>query len=540
MWFRVKQIAVLVMWAGLAGCSGSDSVPQTCTPGVGAGVTISGDVTFDRVHHNYNNSSLNYSNISQDPVREAVVEAVCNTVVATSSTDAAGHYSLIVPGGARNMLIRVKAQMLRTGTPSWNFRVIDNTANGALYALVSSPFNTDASNLILDLRADSGWDGNAYAAPRSAAPFAILDSVYVAFNKVLVENPATLFPALNINWSVNNVKTPGNISLGQITSSHFNGVDIYLLGKENSDTDEYDEHVIIHEWGHYFERHFSRVDSIGGEHAIGDVIDMRVAFSEGFGNAYSAIASNDPVYADAKGPFQSGGFTINMENNCTNISLAQRGWYSECSVQSVLYDIYDSMDDGADVLSLGFTPLYNVLINEQKNTHATTSIFSFVNAIKQMIFVNSLDIDALLADQAIDSVVDDYGSSQSTDNTGSVDALPLYNPVTITSGPDVVNLCSSSEFQFYNGYEVTRFIRFTLSSPRYLGISASHTSGPGHNPDLYLYRNGVLVKVSKSSAHDFEAMNVTQADAGDYLLAVVEAGNLTEPGVGSTCYKITL
>jgi hypothetical protein len=34
-----------------------------------------------------------------------------------------------------------------------------------------------------------------------------------------------------------------------------------------SHTDEYDDHVIIHEWGYCFEDKFSRSDSIGGNHS---------------------------------------------------------------------------------------------------------------------------------------------------------------------------------------------------------------------------------------------------------------------------------
>ena len=56
-------------------------------------------------------------------------------------------------------------------------------------------------------------------------------------------------------------------------------------------TDEYDDHVVVHEWAHYFEANFSRSDSIGGDHASDNVLDIRLAFGEGFGNAYSAMAS---------------------------------------------------------------------------------------------------------------------------------------------------------------------------------------------------------------------------------------------------------
>jgi len=216
----------------------------------------------------------------------------------------------------------------------------------------------------------------------------------------------------------------GDLNNGAIESSFFDGEEIYLLGAEDNDTDEYDEHVIIHEWGHYFEENFSRSDSIGGAHTSGDILDIRVIFGESFGNALSAMVTDDPLYVDTNGRQQSRGFIINMENNnCLNA-----GWYSECSIQSILYDIYDSVDDGADVMSMGFLPIYNVLNGPQKNTPALTSVFSFINALKAQNPSAANAIDALTSAQSIDPILDIYGSAQFSNNPGATDQLPIYLP----------------------------------------------------------------------------------------------------------------
>ena len=49
---------------------------------------------------------------------------------------------------------------------------------------------------------------------------------------------------------------------------------IHSCGQQNSDTDEYDRHVVVHEWFHYFEDHFSRSDSMGGVHGFGNIKDL--------------------------------------------------------------------------------------------------------------------------------------------------------------------------------------------------------------------------------------------------------------------------
>ena len=305
--------------------------------------------------------------------------------------------------------------MLDSTSPgTWDFQVVDNTSSGALYSMDGSTINSATNITNHNLNAASGWGGSSYTSTRVAAPFAILDSVYTAFQKVLAVNSSTVFPALNINWSINNIATAGDKTAGQITTSHYDGTAIYILGAADSDIDEYDSHVVIHEWAHYFENKFSRSDSIGGSHSINNILDIRLAFGEGFANAYSGIASGAPVYRDASGSSQSTGFSIDVSST----SCSQPGWYSECSVQSLLYD-FNSL--------INFSAIYNIMIDEQKNTDAVTSIFSFVKYLKDenSSFVNS--INTLLTAQNIDSITDIYGDSELSNNPGSNDQLPVHS-----------------------------------------------------------------------------------------------------------------
>jgi hypothetical protein len=382
--------------------------PSSCTTGNDS--TVSGIITFDRVNHF--GSRLDYNNITQEPVQQALVEVICNGGAYSSmSSNADGSYSLSFPNN-QSSFIRVNAQMLNGNV--WDISVVSNTLSGSPIYVMDGQSFIEVTNQVRNLNADSGWGGNNYSSSRVAAPFAILDSVRKAKDKVL--SVANLnFPPLKINWS------PAN-SEATISGSFFDGTDIFLLGAEDSDTDEYDEHVIIHEWGHYFDHNFSRSDSIGGIHFIGDILDIRLAFGEGFGNAFSAMVTDDQFYVDTSGFQQGNGFTIDMDNNnCQN-----SGWFSECSVHSVLYDIYDANNDGSDTLSMGFAPIYNVLINAQKNTTALTSIFSFIKPLKDQNAGSASLIDNILSAQRIDPVMDIYGSSQITANPGFTNQLPIY------------------------------------------------------------------------------------------------------------------
>jgi len=389
-----------------------------CTPG--NDLIVSGTASFDRVPHN--GVSLDYNNIIQLPVQQAVVSVICNgQVYSTSVTNEMGQYSLSFPSGQQSF-VRVRAQMMKTGIPAWDFSVVDNTvATQPAYVMDSEPF-TSTTSLSLNPHATSGWGGTAYIdAKRVAAPFAILDSVRKAKEKILFVAPDSIFPPLLLNWSKLNTTVAGDIRLGQIETSFFDGEQIFLLGAEDNDTDEYDEHVIIHEWGHYFEHNFSRSDSIGGPHTSGDVLDVRVAFGEGFGNAFSSMVTDNRFYIDVSGIEQTEGFLIDMEaNNCV-----KPGWFSECSVQSILYDLYDTRNEfGVDNLSLGFTPIYNVMVGEHKNTPALTSIFSFIKPLKDQSIANQIDVT--VQSQSIDPVLDVYGDSQISNDPGETTQLPLY------------------------------------------------------------------------------------------------------------------
>src|SRR5690606_9135756 len=164
--------------------------------------------------------------------------------------------------------------------------------------------------------------------------------------------PGTVFPPLVLHWSPSNVPSRGEDNVpdfdsGEIgTSLYRNGVGIFLLGAEDSDTDEYDRHVIAHEWAHFLEHSLARSDSIGGPHTWGDQLDMRTAFSEGLANALAAMVVGDALYVDVLGPGQAQGFAFDIEGPISSRPLHANphpGWFSEQSVHEIIYDLYDEI-----------------------------------------------------------------------------------------------------------------------------------------------------------------------------------------------------
>ena len=219
----------------------------------------------------------------------------------------------------------MRARCLRVGVPSFDFRVVDNVNGNAPVHALPGRRSLGTANVTRNLHAASGWTGVAYTATRSAAPFAILDAAYDAVQLVLGAAPSTAFPALRFHWSTQNVPVAGSAP-GEIGSSRFRpGAGIYLVGAANQDTDEYDRHVIAHEFGHYLEHHFSRSDNIGGPHALTDQLDIRIAFGEAWGSAFAAMATGDSVYVDSHSSRQAQSFSFDLEQRPSRVN-PNPGW----------------------------------------------------------------------------------------------------------------------------------------------------------------------------------------------------------------------
>ncbi|MHC9511562.1 PKD domain-containing protein [Kangiella sp. M94] len=511
------------------GASDSDDIVITVnTANAPATVTVSGKITYDNVPHNTTTNGLDYANTTQDPVRGATIQALeGSSVIANSKTDSNGNYSFNLPS-LTDVRIRVRAELIQSGPPSWNTRIVDNTNSKALYVLDSAIFSTGVANQTLNLNAASGWGGAGYTSTRAAAPFHILDRVYDTISKLEAVDSNIVLPALNINWSVNNIPQSGDRTQGQITTSFYSNGEIYLLGAEDTDTDEYDGHVIIHEWGHYFEDKLARSDSIGGSHAGGQRLDMRVAFGEGFGNAWSGMITDDSFYRDSYGSNQAQGFSINVENN----NVSNKGWFSEGSVQAILYDIYDGLND--DTVTLGLEPIYNILINEQKNSEAFTSIFSFITYLRQNNPGQVAQIDNLVGGQNIVTNIDIWGSNE-TNNGGNTANLPVY--VTITPNNSAVEVCTNTT----NGSDRNklgnhRLLRLNISTAG--SYTLRLTPSGANDVDAYLYSRGSLIAFNQDAGTG--VVNVTTNLQSGIYVADTLAYDSGGTNIAAACYDVQL
>jgi hypothetical protein len=453
--------------------------PSTTVPTITAGgsIHISGSLSYDFV--SAATGHLDYASVTQKPLRNVYVEllnAGDDSVVSSTSTDDLGAYSFYITSSG-SIKLRIYAEMKSPAVI-----IQDNTNGNAEYALVTPAYSITTST-VKDIRALSGWSGTnasgSYSGSRNAAPFAILDSIYSVIKKINAVRPSIVFPLLKANWSVDNIGVVGNKAIGQITTTHYNSVtnQIFILGKADVDTDEFDNHVIVHEWGHFFESNLSRSDSLGGNHSAGDEKNMSLAFSEGWGNALSAMTYDpDYLYSDTFGSKQQSGFQINME---TSASDTHKGWYSEFSIQEILYDIYDGSNETGDNITLGIGPIIDVLTGYQKTTTAATSIFSFIHGLELLNSALTADLNILLATKNIAAISDPYGTAE-TNNGAWAANLPVYNTLNLGGAAVAVSLYGNNGASNFYGLSNTvfnsKYLRFTASSvSTRLNVTASDT-----------------------------------------------------------------
>ncbi|MGB5510493.1 MAG: hypothetical protein WBM87_02175 [Woeseiaceae bacterium] len=533
-------------------------------------VTISGQLFYEFVPPIVRANQcdrLDFSSTVERPIRQATVQLldVDGNVLATTLASNDGSYSFSGIDAGIDVRVSVRAELMSAGPAAWDVEIRDNVDDPQnplplkerpVYVVQWQLFDTgiaDTSNA--DFTARTGWSGSAYTGVRAAAPFAILDAIYSAIELVIAVDPVAIFLPLDAFWSVNNKKVPDNpnIDIGELTSAFYRSdLDaLFLFGDESTETDEFDDHLVLHEWTHHFDDTFSRSDSIGGSHYLGESLDLRLAFGEGFAHALAAIALAEPQYCDTGAvPSGHGSFGFNMETNNSGL----QGWFNELSVATFIYDLWDTgSDGGADDRSIGFKPIYDTMKGPQKETPAFTTLFSFAAELRAMPALSDTDrafVDAQLNRENVDTpVVDIWGGGQTTTppdarNSGR-DLTPIYTEIP-TDG-SIANVCINNDYVVdgvVNKLSDWRYLRFELPTAGRWRITARANPVPRptedlprpppdnpdappetprdrSDPDLYIWRNGVFITSGRSGADDVEVLDHT-FEAGTYVVEMQE------------------
>ena len=457
--------------------------------------------------HKYDSDSLEIFPIAGVPVD--MIDADGGVIASTLSDDD-GYYQFDTAPESTAVKVVVKAQLQKTRStpnvgPEYNFAIRDNTSEGnvkKLYELTSSAITIKdeaGSDNKLDIKAKIGFDSNGNVidgVERESAPFSILRIVKSAADKLEAMNPNIEMPALNLYWSTKNVATSGDIALGQIGTSFYSGnglwQGVFILGKADSDTDEFDKGVIGHEFGHFLQAQLSYSDSPGDSHGYNEYKDASLAYGEGYGTAVGGLLSGSHYYCDTSGEQQLDGscddLTAPLETDRAN------GFYSEETVIKLMYGI-------GTLNGKGFTEFFDAVSQMKTGIHSAT-IFTFLDHYLKSNPDVETDVKSLMATANV-KTSDPFGvypantpadpainaeANKGSSSEGANDLEKLYLTINLSAGEaptgdgDPVVLSNNSpEFclnnnlpgaNLSNGLGMRRRVEFTANYTGNMVISA--------------------------------------------------------------------
>ncbi|WP_435276075.1 hypothetical protein ACMAZF_03375 [Psychrobium sp. nBUS_13] len=421
--------------------------------------SLSGTLSFDRL--TFIESEIddviayhfNPDQPSQQPLRfmRLNLRDSDDQIVASTYTDEFGYYDFSILATDDNYQLEVLSQMITQDNHenSTLTQVInpgsaypERTNQQGIYFVRSEPQPLFPGNNEYDMHLTTGWHFTLREFEPQysyAQPFAILDTLAKGFN-YLSQQDIAVTPektSLTVHWSQDPQIT--KTSTGSYSSKKNR---IYISGTNALDTQqlpistisEWNEHTILHEFGHYYMQQIvGRDDSQAGHHTAFGFGSLTLAFSEGVASALAKTVLQN--WHDKRVSFDADKkrFVVNTQaiihqsrlekqRQLKNINgeLYQRPSfdYSPFIEQTISYFILSIIDPNApyslrtnklfDVI--GFNGFHQSMLN-LTDDKALTTIYSLAHQLKQDHPHQQLTIDDL--GQQLDLLFDDqWGNNQ--------------------------------------------------------------------------------------------------------------------------------
>jgi len=418
---------------------------------------------------------------SVKPIRYAdieVVRAADGAVLASTATDSTGVFSLTFTNSARpGVYLRV---LSRTADPSANITVTD-TAN-TLYAAAGSPFNERAaipSTVSLTapiVTVDNEAVGGA---------FHIMDT-FIDGSEFIRNFSGQVVPPVTARWEIGTGGTYYDTDLDQINVTGGSGL-------QTGDHDEYDDAVLLHEYGHHIANHFSKDDSPGGMHFLADnTQDIRLAWSEGWATFFAGAVLARSDYVDTVGgdPPSNGASTLDLETREAGSPLTYTT--SEGAVATVLWDIFDqSAAEAFDGIGDNMAAIWDVFAQALPSA-ATVSMEDFWDGW----FARGHGFAAEMK-----SVTDDRQMGFTQDPTGANNAAVCTNPLALNTPLNDTLYSATTPDVDYACVNVTQGTPYTVET-----INLSN----GADPFVEILDNQMTVIASNDNGTDNANYNPCQ------------------------------
>jgi len=252
-------------------------------------ITVSGTVRYEDKKYDVSGFT---GVTSYKAVRFAAIDVVnagTGATIYSGSTDANGvYYVPSIPSGYA-VYVRVNSSAIITGATTTV--EVKSLSPVALYGVPGNDFTPTG---------DVNANISIPVANTAAGAFNILDVYTSAFQFVHSLTSGVYPPSLAAYWQKGNPN--GTFFCTDGASCFYGappGAGIYVLNYLG-DTDEFDDDVLYHEFGHFVAANFSHDDSPGGAHYLtSNDLDMRLSWSEGWGDFFpgaikSWLSTNHP------------------------------------------------------------------------------------------------------------------------------------------------------------------------------------------------------------------------------------------------------
>lgn len=436
-------------------------------------------------------------------VKVEAIETASGKTLGVATTDSEGNYRM-------ELTIQEPTQMyVRALAQSENARVV--RANG------NRPYSIRLDDFRLAPHEQTRQDFLAVDRDRSSGPFNIVAAIGRANAMVRAAEPDIDLPNITVRWAPD---YDGNTYFRAGTNEAF------IKGDRTTDSDEFDDTVINHEYAHFLAARFSRDDSPGGDHDSNERLDPRLAWGEGWATFFGCASNNTSRYVDTGmtasstkgGRGRAQGTLVAYDLESDSRESSNPGYWNEYTVSSVLWDIYDGANEEGDALSTGFAPVWTAF-RDMRQEHFTYLI-DFCDLLVRRQSTLGGGVASILNES---SIAYHPGRNPSVDN-------PFPVPLTVDQLES--GMVRSLGERRTNLYSSSAFYSFTLTRPREVTLTLNITGSPSRaNADIDLFlldRDGEMVTYSDATngVGDSEQI-VRRLQPGYYVVEVRSWARLT-------------
>ena len=311
---------------------------------------------------------------------------------------------------------------------------------------------------------------------------------------------------------------------------------IELLGGEanqqfTTDTDEHDETIVLHEFGHFVFDVLTTDSSHGGGHPRGFLLDPGLAWEEGRATFFAAAVMRHPKYLDTIGVEPHGSLRIHhdLERGAHD---EPHGIGSEAGVAEILWDLADGTDElpdsDRDGVALGASGVLEAMRALRSVDGAYPSISTFLRFLVQSGRVNEAAMKRVLVvgGHPHDMLPDDDVSRWPTD---------LQLPATLSGKIDSVSNPAPSGGPPHpvNGLDAVDVYRFQLEAATNVAIELKilGSGAPADHADLDLELRDLRAElIDGARGTGSREVIRRRLEPGWYLLYVRDGGNGTKVG----------